>query len=47
MSHTPVIEGTQKNIHNVPEETISRMLKRWQNVPFSMVKDFCVKILSL
>ena len=47
LPHAPVIEGTQKNIHNVPEETISRMLKRWQNIPFSVVSDFCIKILSL
>ena len=31
MSEIPVVEGKRKNIHNVPQDVIDKMLQRWLN----------------
>lgn len=29
MSEIPVVEGKRKSVHNVPQEVVDRMIKRW------------------
>ena len=37
MSHEPVLEKIQKNIHNVPDHVIEKMIDRWETLPTNLI----------
>ena len=46
MSHEPVLQGKQKNIHEVPDNTILKMIKRWEPLSDDIVKKYKITLVS-
>jgi len=37
MSNEPVLEKTQKSIHNIPDSVIDKMVNRWEELPSNLI----------
>ena len=45
LSPEPVLQGKQKNIHSVPDDTILKMLKRWESLTDEIVEKYNITLM--